>query len=645
MFSDWHRDSDYFAKIPGFCLSFSMRFASDLALNTVSFKNCAQVASVSGIKVLRCSRDKSVNLLIGATVFHENEIGDIVEHYFKESAIVYREGTFTGISFIEFKATDDIKSKMQQLIKMFHYINKKYKRVEISELLIKELCNILAWSFAPIPGLKAHPGHFIKEYISPVGLAHVNPLKQKSTAVLDLFKSQNTYTISPEYVAANLLRIRREIRYLISHGDDPNQCDSEGLTPLVLAILYLTPEDVAFLLWHNADPVLRPHDRSHRLISINYFGTDNAIEVTRRHNKLEHYDMIKYSYSRFKRNLSAPIQPLQVTSCKVFDVGNQIHSDVTFNNNESIKTRFMTIEEFQKNESEAVRAAVFSLFRIYFPDPSGNIEKDQQNFAAEFLKDHNVDIIFDKGGERVVGYVVLAFIEDKGTLVPKFRHMALSADSFLRNCGGVGLFGIRWACLTKNMYRENIVKTHHLACHYNSYAPMQDELITPKKLSKSMLEFNQRMTDKEIGRNVQIYYGRFVAVKELIKVMDKKDPNRQIGFDEFCYNLFALSFDDPTDEKKLAAELGTEPVKAAVVSSVVGAGFLRRRAQIFKTFLNFDLCQHIDELTPIMKRKANIFMPAFAKYKQTPVVSPLKFEDFGDERLAFWLGIQNLSKL
>jgi hypothetical protein len=623
MFSDWYRQGNYYKN----CYPFS-----DIVEHRVTFKNAAFSVTILEIEIV-FYHTKELKIWIKASKLHWHELNDLVKKHFGPFVDINNSnlGIFEGVSIVFLRPTDDLKVQFFYFVKLFDYLNKKYERTEFTDTLLKELSNILTWTSASRLGNNTIQTHILEEYINPISVFHPYHIR-KSTAVLDLFENK-----SSKYIQNNILIIRKKLRYLITYGEDPNQISEDGYSVLKYVILYFPVEDLAFLLWHKADPRYRPK-------GILNYPSENAIEIALYFNKPDHFKMIAYAFP--KRSVSAPIPRLQVKSCQVTEQGDQIHSDIVFTNNRSVKTRLMTTTEFQTQEPESVRTAVFKLFTTYFADPTGDKLKTKQNFDKEFSaeKNKNIDIVFDREEKLIVGFVLVRAVEDKGTIAVRFEYMTVTADSFLRSCGGVGIFGIRWACVKKNLYRQHMVRTHHLASDYNSYAPMQDELITPKYLSKSMLEFNQRMLDLEFGRRVQIYYGRFIALKELLKVTDKKNPHRKISFDEFCYNQFVLLYDNPEDKKKLAQEVGVEPVQAAVVSSVVGAGFLKRRTQIFKTFLNFDLCEHVSELTPIMKRKANVFMPGFAHYKQSTVSPLLKFEDFGDERLEFWLGVQTMSR-
>lgn len=614
MFNDWYRQHNFFKKLPDYYS----------ATNRVAFKNCAPLITIKSIDVIR-EKDQQINIYIEATAFHADEVHDVVKKYF--GAFCVRP--FKYISLISFKPSDDLQLQIIQLKEMFNYLNKKYQRIEFTDILLKELANILSWvSLAPT--LNNVPCHIIEEYrIDISGNViqgnHINPLKQKSLAILELFTDENS-----KYIKDNLLSIRKKFRDLLRNGEDPNQTNEQGDFPLKFAILYLTSEDVAYLLWYKADPRYRPKGTT--------YYSDNAIELTKIFNKPEHFNIMMASAPR--KSLSSP--RLQVKSIKTTANDTQIITDLVFTNNRSIKTRFITTEEFHKPDFATLKSAIFKLFLDHFSDINGDIKKTKENFDKEFSaeKNKNIDIIFDNEEQRVVGFVLIRIVDDRDILVVKFEYMAVAADSLLRNCGGVGLFAIRWGCLIKGMYSSSIVKTYYLASDYNSYCPMQDELTTPKYLSKWMLESNQRLIDLEFGRKVPIYYGRFIAIQSLLKVTDKKGPNRKLTFDEFCYNNFILIYDSPEDKKLILEKMGGEPVQAAVVSSVIGARFLKRRAQLFKTFLNIDLNEHVCDLGSVFKHKTNTFMPLLKHHKQTAL--SLKLED---ENLTFYTGVQRSSKL
>lgn len=640
MYSDWYREHNYYQKIR-FCDEYPTKLP--ITTHQVYFKNSAFPNCITYINVMRWS-NQEIKVYINISVFHQKEVRDIIVDFFGP----FYKGQFFNEheALISFTPEDDIKLLVSAFENLFNHFNKKFERTEFPNILLRELESIFTWStmIAKQSASSAlySPMHLIKEYIDPFWAEpHINPLKEKSTTAIALFNDRPS-----SYIKTNLLKLRKKIRYLLSYdGEDPNQVNRDGETLFYYIILYFPPEDLAYLLWRKADPRYRPKGGKGHI----YY---NAIELAKRFNRPEALELIgNASPERFQspelqnqkfQNPNGPRLILQ--SCQVKILGNQILSKMVFPNNCIVRTKFLTIEEFYKYETNSTKDTLFELFATYNPDPNGDIKKTRKDFDNEFsiVPNKNLDLVFDNT-RKLVGYFIIVGEDDDESIGIKFHNVGLSKECILRGCGGVGLFGIRWAILIKSLYRAYILRTYQVSTHYNSYAPTQDELNTPRCLAKPMRDFNQRMVNRDFKRPIHIYYDRFIAIPELIKIADKKDPNKKKSFDESCYNQFVLSFDDPADEKALKKTHGEVPTQASVVSSVVGRGYLERRAKVFRHFINIDLNRHVYDLSCAMnsiKNQAKHFFPMLERFKQSEFSL-----DFEDERASYWNGVQDRAKL
>lgn len=617
MFNDWHREGDFYQR----------NTSNHYLVNSVVFRNNGQIVSIKKIEVC-CYKDGIIRIYLYPSEFVKVEIADVCRKYFVEISKIECD-LFGKQITVELSSKKNLMADLDVFKKMFNYLNSKYSRIEFSKEITDELTSILLYlSSSKTSSLKFK--HIIKEFINEP--THVNPIRKKSTALLDsyYYKSKKDIDDSPI----------EELHAWLRLGEDPNQCDETGNMLGEILILHKDEKWVALAMKYGFDPNRRP--------SKGCIFDDNAFDLMKKYNKVKHFKVVMLAYSRPEKAIAKP--NVEVRELKTFSLNGQIITNMTFTDDQKITARLITTENFHKLESESVKLSLFDLFSKLFGDSKGRADKTKTNFEMEFSPEKNkwIELYFDSV-DRFIGFNLTRVVMVNGNIVSKSEYMGVDPNSMLRSCGACVIFGERASLAIKSLYKNMNVILYYLATHYNSFRSHESELNSTNFFSNYLLALAQKLLNDEFYRPVIIRNGCFIEEDGLLRVKEKKSINPKEYSDDFYFNEFSKGIISLGEYFFYAfilqykSEQDKALPRAAIVCSIVDSGFSKRRAERARK-LNIDLRKNVYELAKSLESNLSSFLPQFSQYR-TSIVRPDNILAFSDERLLFWTGTALRSKL
>jgi hypothetical protein len=338
-----------------------------------------------------------------------------------------------------------LESTLKKLIALFQYMRREYGQHEISLELMEEFQRIFHC-------ISSHEKmtHLIPD--KNVASAHINPARSTSTALIDFLR----------YRRANA-PFDKQFDSLLIQGENPNQCDFLGDTPITLAI-FRDIEYLKRLIIMGANFLQRPE------VTGPVFFTD-AMELAEKHKKTGHLDIMASRLTTIEKPISGP-----VTRNDLMMHHNQIVTTFHFKNKQPIFTRLKKTTELSKNEKQEL----FNLFSQFFELTHANHPNELKDlFFKEDLKGQNKFVELIHCGAKVIGFNLFEILESKTDPRYLFLHCAYALiQPQYRGYGLMSLLAFRLAYCLQQLAPERKVGVLFFSNHFNSY-----KMLMPKDIS------------------------------------------------------------------------------------------------------------------------------------------------------------------
>lgn len=624
MYDEWYRMGNFYIKKEP---AYYSHHETKILKNMVIFRNKSGSVTIMSIDIYHYYNGVT-SVGIYPSIFHRDRIFNIFKDKFKnETTIVGGDIQDLQLIRISFEPGSDLIEAAKKFIEILASLNVD-QRVEFPKLIFEEFTRI----FNFINNTPTIPEHVISR--EDPSLRFVNPFLKKSLKLLK-------YLDSGEPVET------LKVAQLLASGEDPNQMDFNGNSPLhsVISRSCQYVDIFQLLLYYKADVNRRP------------FATPfqgNPIEFTKTYNRPVYFKVIMYRDFGLRVSLSEP--KVVVRQLRVESKDNQIFTSLTFTNNMSICSRMVTSARFNGSNFSSEQQAVFNLFCEEFEDPMGDNKKLKEAFHFGFGPESNkwIDIISETDSKKVIGFVSYQLLKQKTRIVVKTEYVAIQKGSILRRCGGA-FFGRRAGFAIKFLKNKSLIQGYFLAISYLSFQAMEEELCTPKYQSAPLLKSNQEIVDAEDPtKKVVIVNGYYIEDRDLPRVKyvetksleapkkaqilqkdivgTKDTPPKKPGiapsrkpFNEDCFEKFILWM-----------SAGNKPkfTRGAVVSTLIGRRAIENYRDRVYANLGMNVVPHLVDLAGALLENRNEFLPLFKGEKlpnKADLEKALQFFQMEDE--------------
>lgn len=416
--------------------------------NSVDFKNTAESnVIIRKITVLFYSNGDA-KITLQASPFSYKKLLLACQNLFQKNEI----NEWLGLDTICFMFNT---SSLEKIIILFHDLPD-----EFPEILIQELTQLVNSLEFPHPKSFYTKKHLMSE--KTVSEQHINPLRKNSHGIIKLL---NEYDIN--YSADGL---EKKLKKLLVKGEDPNQQNKLGDTPLYQAVMSIkfNPVTTLLLLCYGANPWK----------SRNTVLGLSPIEIARKYEKKEVYQfMMNACYQIEKRTQSS--NTTKLNNVQLRPKNNMIINHFELSNSLLITTEFKKIQDLTAQD----KTQLFDVYKhCYFSKDNIN-DAFIKAFSPE--KGKVIDILRDKN-HHIIG-AVTSVIRKSGNDVYVFI-----SDSFLHSdyqgCGIMPLIDYRLPFALQSLYREYNVSILYFAASYNAVRRVEKALFFPKYQPDGMKE-------------------------------------------------------------------------------------------------------------------------------------------------------------
>lgn len=368
---------------------------------------------------------------------------------------------------------------LEKMMKVFEQIHKIYPE-EISVEVIKELKNLFKHNFntrfvSEIPTWQENPS-----YVNP-RLASANHLARLTTR----------FYLNPKEI--------NPASYLpwLEEGENPNQKDSIGRT-----LIFILADFYSVFVQYGVQ------DKAYNLIQLitgyggDIFNLENGPNCM---SAAEKMDQDGYP-GVFRGIINANIRverPLNIKSSDQRIENGKMITEFKFHDKkkDTIVTRIYTIEEFNKNKNLVEKT--YALFSQTFEDPDGSMMNVKNEFDKAFSPDTKskvlVEMIYAENNNnlRMIGCALYKIRIDSEDAVLDIDY-AFNDEKYRFGLMTLLVFRIGFCLAVLNPNLQSAV--HFSAIHFNSWAMLLKEMISPK--------FNvlgaERVFQKMLGDNIKI---------------------------------------------------------------------------------------------------------------------------------------------
>ena len=378
------------------------------------------------------------------------------------------------------------------------------------------------------------------------------------------------------------------VHELLAKGENPNQQDATGWTPIYNAICTYGINILKILLVYGADPFRRD----------NGIWFESAIECARAQNRVDALCLFRDTFSKPKKSLTAH-NALRVKDVTLSEKDKIITTRFDFTNNMIIKTYLKPVELLSKAEKDTLRPIFFNTF----DDPKGDKSKVEKIFNDDFAPDKKnqklietiVEVNPTTGIETVVGlnfFSVIFNVEEKpikhvvvceyAGMDKSFQHMGLG---FILMCRPA--FGLQ-------PLLKDLITLHLSAINYNSYHSLEKLLHYPKYQPEHARRINlmKKTIEREYGKDAVYFLNGLTAfIFDALIVKDSKTPQ----------NVWSEFFDKKILGNSTCPETPDGASRGGLVLVDIADELLRKVTEICHNF-GFNFIIHMDQLASLLPK-------------------------------------------
>lgn len=543
----------------------------------VRFRNPVTASMIKEIEIYRYKeREKGFLVLLYTSPFKHDEVVQYCKDVFfeKEYEVV---STKIRIHF-------NLISTFNKLMTLFECLNKKSEREEIPREIVVELTKISDYLH--------HSGKTYSHIIAEreESKAYINPDRVTSQALNELMNS-------PQDRKPTL----QQIKSLLKKGEDPNQQNTTGWSPIYCAVC--ADYDITvikLLLVYHANPFRRD----------NGLWFESAIEKAKHDNRIDVMNVFVSYFSTPKKSIASP----KLGNMQIFRKNNIVTTLFEFNNQLKLKTDLKPIELLKSEEKQII----LSLFKKLFVDPMGNTNNNdvlkifEEDFGEVSTTNKKlIEIIkvcdLKTGEETIVGFnlfsILFEIISNPKTHVVVCEYSGLEEAYRKIGIGFILLFRVAFGL---QPLVDAPILIHFSAINYNSYRLVEDLVHTPKyqpEHAQRTLLINEILRE-EYQENLMYYHNDATTfIFDSLSVKDEKTQGKSIGLEFFEKEIlgFASLPSHPTTFTRggfVLVDVADEfLLKIHAISAVIGLNFLEHMQL---------LSEHLASLLNLNEQKPNV---------------------------------------
>lgn len=343
----------------------------------------------------------------------------------------------------------------ENLMELFNKINRHYDTNYISIDILTDLQEIFNFTQKHLPYRGKH-------MLSEIHYAecYEDPKKANSKELLELVDFKEDITL-------------KKVLALLIHGENPNQMNWRGDTPLKRVVMHGFLEVAEFLLIYGAYP-----RRDRNGIS--------PLDLAREYNDFAFLNMFIKHFSKAKPSIN---HTLLVTNIDVsLNSDGEVKTTVQYNNNLVITSTLKKAHELFDEKNE-----LFSIFKEIFV--SLNII---ESFATALKGNTYVDLIRVNG--KLIGFVIQEILRLQDTEVYNIKYASIHPD--YRRYKIPTLFAFRLACSALLLTQIKKIAVYFSAVSPDSFNMVSAFLFFPKHQSGHVKKTVKNILDHEHGSSL-----------------------------------------------------------------------------------------------------------------------------------------------
>lgn len=441
----WHRIGTFYElKQTVSSADWTRRLQCPVQIHGVSFRNSMPSEVILRQIYVMQYTDGSARIDLKASPFKFDELIKAYNFIFKTNYTI--EDSLSQTLKLEFTAETGLK-----LIELFNYLNTKSQSEEFSPELMAEIIQLSA-SLKMNRDLFYTQKHKISE--GTVSTAHVNPSREKSKDLVNLL----------QYAPVNKQsELEKDLKKLLTKGEDPNQESGLGQTPLSLAVLGCDKLILMLLLCYGANPWAPTND----------FSGFAPIELAKLYNDNEKFTFIEKACAQVEKPTSVSRSLSSVKTIDTFANANKVTTIIELADSKT--TLVSTLKEISELTEEET-SQLLDLYTHIFHTSTEDIKKGfDQAFSPAPGK--WIDIIRDKTG-RIIGAATYILRKETNDLYLMVDLSFLHPD--YQGCGIMPLIDYRVAFALQKLFPNFNTYVVFLAASYAAFRRVEHLLCTPK---------------------------------------------------------------------------------------------------------------------------------------------------------------------